>query len=137
MLRFIKNNLLWSYTFDEAYRRGDTFFTRYNDRSMQEKRFHWRERLGRQGGYTPEEAAFRAYEEFADDYYVRNKDRRDAEWHFQEIAYALEFAAPYTDRNGTYKERKTFLSDRWLSYLQQHEERRNIERAEQKEVSIR
>lgn len=133
MLRFIKNNLLWSQTFDDAYRGGATFFSRYDDRRMQEKRFHWRERLGRQGGCTPEEAAFRAYEDFANDYYDRNRDRRDTEKEFQEIAFALEFAAPCTDRDGNYKDKKTFLSERWLAYLQQYNDRRKIEKAEQQE----
>lgn len=131
MLRFIKNNLLWSQTFDQAFNLGGTFFSKFNDKRLQEKRYHWRERLGRLSNLTPEEAAFRAYEEFADDYHSRNHHRKDAEAEFLDLAHALEFAAPHVDRDGNYKESRTFLSPRWLGYLGQYEEKWTKYRAEQ------
>lgn len=135
MLRFIKNNLLWSQTFDDAFRSGDTFFNEFNDRRMQEKKYHWRERLGRQSGFSPEEAAFRAYEEFADDYYNTHKDRPGAEKQFRKIAYALSHAAPFMDRDGNYKGKEFFLSEKWKVLLADYYKQRSIENPTQKELN--
>lgn len=131
MLRFIKNNLLWSQTFDAAFERGATFFGPFVSNELQEKRFHWRERLGRLRGLTPEEAAFRAYEEFAESYVAANRGQPEAEREFQDMAFALEYAAPFTDKDGHYCDRKSFLSPFWLAYLEKHRARRTDEKSEQ------
>lgn len=131
MLRFIKNNLLWSQTFDAAFERGGTFFGPFVSNELQEKRFHWRERLGRLRGLTPEEAAFRAYEEFAETYVAANRGQPEAEHEFQDMAFALEYAAPFADKDGQYRDRKSFLSPFWLAYLEKHQARRAGEKSEQ------
>lgn len=131
MLRFIKNNLLWSQTFDDAFERGGSFFGPFVSKELQEKRFHWRERLGRLRGLTPEEAAFRAYEEFAESYVAANRGQPEAEREFQDMAFALEYAAPYTDKDGQYRDRKAFLSPFWLAHLEKYQARRAGEKSEQ------
>ncbi len=131
MFDFLRNTLLWKQTFDSAFNRGMIFFSKFDGRKLQEKRYHWRERLGREGrGYRPREAAFRAFLEFANDYYSENCDRPDAERDFQDIAFALEFSAPYQDHEGNYKPERSFLSERWLKYLEDYRVRREAEKAD-------
>ncbi|MGO4739946.1 hypothetical protein AB4099_25590 [Bosea sp. 2KB_26] len=131
MLRFIKNNLLWSQTFDAAFERGGTFFGPFVSNELQEKRFHWRERLGRLRGLTPEKAAFRAYEEFAEGYVAASRGQLEAERELQDLAFALEYAAPFTGKDGQYRDRKSFLSPFWLAHLEKYQVRRAGEKSEQ------
>lgn len=129
MFDIIKNTLLWKQTFDSCFSSGMSAaaFAPFDCRRLQEKRAFWREQGRPRYNLTPNEASFRAFREFADEYYFENRNRPDIGKTFEELANALEWAAPYFDRNGKYCERETFLSDRWKDYFDQYKKRRKAE----------
>lgn len=134
MLNFIKTTLFWKRDFDSAFRTYMGFFEKFDSHTLNEKRYHWRERLGRLDNLPPREAAFKAFQDFANTYYKETPDKNDASavLEFQEIAGGLEMAAPYQDRDGNLKERRSFLSERWRAYFDDYKTRRDKEKAERK-----
>lgn len=121
-------------SFDSHFESGMIFFRPFDCRRLREKRSYWREQ-GKSSGLTPDEASFRAFKEFADEYYQENHTRPDdAINDFETFAYALEYAAPSFDRDGKYKERRTFLSTRWSAYLDKYNEKRGVEEKTFEEV---
>jgi hypothetical protein len=62
-----------------------------------------------------------------------NKDKSDVRAYFEEIAHALEQAAPNEDKKGKYQERRSFLSERWEKYFHDYLVRREAERADREE----
>ena len=119
MFDFLKNTILWKQTFDSEFESGFWAFRQFDNRRLAEKRAYYRER-GQGQGMTPAEAAFRTYEEFADEYRREIRDDRNAEKTIQQLAGALEAAAPYQDRNGNYKPKRDFLPKHWHAPLDAH-----------------
>lgn len=131
MLKFLKRTVLWKQTFDADFRLCMEHLGHFDCQALQEKRHCWREKKGPAKGLVPGEAVFRAIEAFANAYYDENKDRDDAGAEFEELARVLHFAAPSEDRFGDYIEPRSFLSERWVIYLEaylKHHPRANLTR---------
>ncbi len=123
MFQKLKDKVFWKIQFDSEWRTAGTFFNfikfHYTaDQKIKEKKYLWREEKGKY--FSPRLAAFKAYEEFSNEYYREHHGRSDAECDFTEIGKALEHAAPYLDEDGNYRERESYLSDRWKKYLEKY-----------------
>jgi len=123
MLQRLKDKLFWKAQFDSQWESAIYFIGRFGslgtyNQGLQEKKYVWREDLGRRFNYSPRLAVYKGIEEYCDELYLwyleQPGTRKD---HFKEMAHALEQAAPYFDEDYHYKEQKTFLSDRWKPYL--------------------
>ena len=118
MFNFLKSTILWKKTFDADFGFCMEYLRPFDGQALQETRDFWREEEGRARNLSPGEAVFRAIEEFADAYFEKNKDRNGSDAEFEVIARALESAAPNVDEFGDYVEPRSYLSDRWLMYLE-------------------
>ena len=126
MQRWLTNTFFWKRAFDAAFKYGLISFPRVPETLLNEKRFHWRQKLGQQMHLSPEEAAFRAFEDFADDFFRAGRRLNYQEEEvLQKIAYGLLRAAPSVDSSGKWRDGESFLTDRWLSYLEAYHESSN------------
>jgi hypothetical protein len=135
MFRKLKDSLFWKTQFDAEWQAASTFFGfikfYYREQDLKEKKYLWREEKGSR--LSPRLAVFRAYEEFCNDFYKRNVGRPGSEFQFMELAYALQYAAPYLDEAGNYQERTSALDDRWKNYYLAENEQREIKHKRKKE----
>ena len=118
MLDFFKTTVLWKQTFDTHFNSSMSLLKRYDCPALNVARILYREEEGQAQGLLPGEAVFRAIEEFANAYYEEHKDRNDAVADFEELAHALEFAAPNEDSFGGDVAPRSFLSERWIMFLE-------------------
>jgi hypothetical protein len=138
MFQRLKDKLFWKTQFDSEWHRASIFFNFIKfhhpaDQRIREKKYLWREEKGR--WYSPRLAAYKAYEEFCEEYYRANIDLPNSEQDFIQMGAALESAAPYLDEEGKYKDSASFLTDKWRTYLSVYRVEREKEKNEEEKHS--
>lgn len=87
------------------------------DRKLDEKRAYWGDK-GKGRGCTPEQAAFHAMQETANEFYAEYADDEDMEKTWCGLADKLNFVAGYARDQDTYQSYEHKLSEHWKKYYQ-------------------
>ena len=116
IIQALKNNLFWRNQFDECWRfyieSNTAVVNVFSREDLDKQKYLWREKRGRERGYGPRLAAYYAFKEIADRWYLE-QDASNPSKKALQIAYVLQWLCPYLDKKKNFQNPKDVLDQPW------------------------
>ena len=133
IIQALKDNFLWRSQFDEFWRlhieSNDFVLNVFSREELDKQKYFWREKRGRERSYGPRLAAYHAFKEVADRWYLVQDESNPSKEALQ-IAYVLQWLCPYLDKKGNYENPKDVLDQPWRDLAELYYQNRQNEKEE-------
>lgn len=127
----VKDSLFWKLQFDNEWNihRSPKVTSIFSQEELDKQRLLWREKKGRLRGLSPRLAAYEAFKELINRWYIEEKDNIERS-ELLDVASVLYSLCPHIDENGAYQRREDKLDEPWKSLSEEFWTKFRNEKAE-------